>query len=83
MEKLRKFIITKLLIRKLGSSSVLVMHITISNDEDPSLRIESFAMTNLRGVCTKLYFNPVFNIHVYQEPITNFVMLLYINLNIV
>ena len=28
-------------------------------DEDPSLRIESFAMINLRGVSTKSYFNVV------------------------
>ena len=27
-----------------------------STDEDPSLQIESFAMVNLRGVSTKLYF---------------------------
>ena len=26
----------------------------ISTDEDPSLRIESSAIINLRGVCTKL-----------------------------
>ena len=29
----------------------------ISTDEDPSLQIESFAIINLRGVSTKLYFN--------------------------
>ena len=28
-------------------------------DEGPSLRIESFAMINLRGVSTKSYFNVV------------------------
>ena len=28
----------------------------MSTDEDPSLRIESFAMVNLRSVSTKLYF---------------------------
>ena len=27
------------------------------SDEDPSLRIESFAIINFRGVSTKLYFN--------------------------
>ena len=32
---------------------VLIMRI-ISTDEDPSLRIESFAITNLRSVSTKL-----------------------------
>ena len=46
VETPRKFIIAKLSIRKLGSSSVLY--------EDPSLRIESFAIINLRGVSTKL-----------------------------
>ena len=51
----RKFISAKLSIRTPGSSSVLIVLITISTDEDPSLRIESFAMINLRGVCTKLY----------------------------
>ena len=42
----RKFIIAELSIRKLGS--------IISTDEDPSLRIESSAIINLRGVPTKL-----------------------------
>ena len=49
METPRKFITVKLSIRKPGSSSVL--HI-ISTDEDPGLRIESFAVINLRGVST-------------------------------
>ena len=49
VETPRKFTFAKLSIRKLGSSSVL-------NDEDPSLRIEIFAILNLRGVSTKLYF---------------------------
>ena len=44
----RKFIIAKLSIRKLGSLTVLI------TDEDPSLRIESFAIINLHGVSTKL-----------------------------
>ena len=60
METPRKFTIAKLSTRKFGSSSVLkiMQYInTISTDEDPSLRIESFAMVNLRGVSTKLYFN--------------------------
>ena len=43
METPRKFIIAELSIRKLGST-----------DEDPSLRIESSAIINLRGVSTKL-----------------------------
>ena len=47
METPRKSIIAKLSIRKLGSSSVL----------DLSLQIKSFAIINLRGVSTKLYFN--------------------------
>ena len=54
-----KFIIAKLPIRKLGSSSVLVMPLLLSSllalhHEDPSLRIESFAMGNSRGVSTQL-----------------------------
>ena len=55
MKTPRKFTIAKLSIRKLGSLSVLIiMH---HYDEDLSLRIESFAILNLRGVSTKLYFN--------------------------
>ena len=57
VETPRKFIIAKLSISKLGSSSVLIIHYyycIISTDEDPSLRIESFAIINLRGVSTKL-----------------------------
>ena len=57
METPRKFIIAELSIRKLGSSSVLII---ISTDEDPSLRIESFAIVNLRGVSIKFYFNLIF-----------------------
>ena len=45
-----KFTIAKLLICKLGSSSMLI----ISTDEDPSSHIESFAMIYLRVVFTKL-----------------------------
>ena len=65
VETPRKFIIAELSIRKLGSSSVLIiMHyyalwllcIINSTDEDPSLRIESSAIISLRGVSTKLYF---------------------------
>ena len=43
VETPRKFIIAELSIRKLGSSSVLII---ISTDEDPSLRIESSAIIN-------------------------------------
>ena len=53
VETPRKFIIAELSIRKLGSSSVLIISI-ISTDEDPSLRIEISAKINLRGVSTKL-----------------------------
>ena len=55
VETPRKFIIAELSIRKLGSSSVLIIpDVIISTDEDPSLRIESSAIINLRGVSTKL-----------------------------
>ena len=61
VETPRKFIIAELSIRKLGSSSVLIILIVyysansiISTDEDPNLRIESSAIINLRGVSTKL-----------------------------
>ena len=96
VETPRKFIIAELSIRKLGSSSVLIIRLfeftrpflyikcrdcmlnmlnhasiqsrhfmykkgrvnsnnrIISADEDPSLRIESSAIINLRGVSTKL-----------------------------
>ena len=59
LETPRKFSIAKLSIRKLGFSSV-------STDEDPSLRIESFAIINLRGVSTKLYFNLIFTMQTYN-----------------
>jgi hypothetical protein len=63
VETPRKFITAKLSIRKPGSSSVLIIYYTnnicdnilshiISTDEDPGLRIESFAVINLRGVST-------------------------------
>ena len=66
VETPRKFIIAELLIRKLGSLSVLF----ISTDEDPSLRIESSAMINLCGVSTKLYFNLIFTMKTYKELIS-------------
>ena len=37
-------------------SSQSITAFIVSTDEDPGLRIESFAMVNLRGVPTKLYF---------------------------
>ena len=62
VETPRKCITAKLSIRKPGSSSVLIICIIIvllllahiiSTDEDPAgLRIESFAVINLRGVST-------------------------------
>ena len=38
--------------------TLLLSHIFISTDEDPGLRIESFAVINLRGVSTNktIYF---------------------------
>ena len=42
----------------------------ISTDEDPSLRIESSAIINLRGVSTKLnkYYNPNINLNLNSYP---------------
>ena len=65
METPRKFIIAELSIRKLGSSSVLI--IIISTDEDPSLRIESSAIINLRGVSTNLNKYIVFTMQTYKK----------------
>ena len=65
VETPRKFIIAELSIRKLGSSSVLIM--IISTDEDPSLRIESSAIINLRGVSTKLNKYIVFTMQTYKK----------------
>ena len=63
VETPRKFITAKLSIHKPGSSSVLIKHYStialISTDEDPGLRIESFAVINLRDVSTNktiIYF---------------------------
>ena len=39
----------------------------ISTDEDPSLRIESFAIINLRGVSTKLNKYVIFTMQTYKE----------------
>ena len=64
VETPRKFIIAELSIRKLGSSSVLII---ISTDEDPSLRIESSAIINLRGVSTKLNKYIVFTMQTYKK----------------
>ena len=67
VETPRKFIIAVLSIRKLGSSSVLIIRIIISTDEDPSLRIESTAIINLRGVSTKLNKYIVFTMQTYKK----------------
>jgi hypothetical protein len=61
VETPRKCITAKLSIRKPGSSSVLIIDIIISTDEDPGLRIESFAVINLRRVSTnKTIINSVY-----------------------
>ena len=82
METPRKFIIAELSIRKLGSSSVLIIQSLtsiikiilgiISTDEDPSLRIESSAIINLRGVSTKLNKYIVFTMQTYKKLNVNF-----------
>ena len=67
METSRKFIIAELSIRKLGSSSVLIICANNNTDEDPSLRIESSAIINLRGVSTKLNKYIVFTMQTYKK----------------
>ena len=37
-----------------ANNALIEMYINIDTDEDPSSRIESFAIINLRGVSTKL-----------------------------
>ena len=58
VETPRKFIIAKLSIRISSDlhqfSSDSRIFNSLSTDEDPSLRIESFAIINLRSVSTKL-----------------------------
>ena len=68
VETPRKFIIAELSLRKLGSSSVLIIFFIISTDEDPSLQIESSAIINLRGVSTKL--NKYNDDFCFKSPIT-------------
>ena len=46
---------------------IINIMIIISADEDPSLRIESFAIMNLRGVSTKLNKCIVFTMQTYKE----------------
>ena len=48
----------------------------ISTDEDPSLRIESSAIINLRGVSTKLNKYIVFTMQTYKKLKTGHVLLL-------
>jgi hypothetical protein len=79
VETPRKFITAKLSIRKPGSSSVLIIillalmkiraygsNIT-STDEDPGLRIESFAVINLRGVSTNKTIIYFISMQTYKE----------------
>ena len=83
VETPRKFITAKLSIRKSGSSSVLIICICIlllayyiSTDEDPGLRIESFAVINLRGVSTNktfIYLLQVVPTTCYRPAIQKFV----------
>ena len=56
METPHKFVTAKLSIRKLRSSSGLLVHCKMiaRTDEDQSLWIESFAIMNLHGVFTRL-----------------------------
>ena len=46
---------------------LLINSIIISTDEDPSLRIESSAIINLRGVSTKLNKYIVFTMQTYKK----------------
>ena len=66
VETPRKFIIAELSVHKLGSLSVLI----IPTDEDPSLRIESSAIINLRGVSRKLNKYIVFTMQTYKKLFT-------------
>ena len=57
-----------------GTSFYLKLHICsylicgiINTDEDPSLRVESFAIINLRGVSTKLNKYIDFTMQMYKE----------------
>ena len=63
METPRKFITAKLSIRKPGSSSMLI----ICTDEDPGLRIESFAVINSRGVSTNKTIIYLIAMQTYKE----------------
>ena len=74
METPRKFITAKLSICKPGSSSLPIRNhnistiIIISTDEDPGLRIESFAVINLRGVSTNKKYDVFYrHANLYKE----------------
>jgi hypothetical protein len=74
VETPRKFITAKLLIRKPGSSSV---HI-ISTDEDPGLRIESFAVINVCGVSTNKTIIYFIAMQTYKELNIYIIIFIYI-----
>ena len=67
METPRKFIIAELSIRKLRIFISANNTSIISTDEDPSLRIESSAIVNLRGVSTNLNKYIVFTMQTYKK----------------
>ena len=54
-----------------GNKHLFYFFSIISTDEDPSLRIESSAMINLRGVSTKLNKYIVFTMQTYKKLIIN------------
>ena len=49
----------------------------IISDEDPSLRIVSFAIIILRSISTKLHFNLIFTMQTYKE-LVRIVIIAYI-----
>ena len=63
VETARKFILAELSIRIISTIRISI----ISTDEDPSLRIESSAIINLRGVSTKLNKYIVFTMQTYKK----------------
>ena len=80
VEKPLKFIIAELSIRKLGSSSVLIIRpfeihtslfidsVVISTDEDTSLNTDrKLCIINLRGFSTKLNEYIVFTMQTYKK----------------
>ena len=70
METPRKFIMAELSIRTwifISANNTIIYNSIISTDEDPSLRIESSAIINLRGVSTKLNKYIVFTMQTYKK----------------